>query len=68
MTIPAIASRNPTTLPLAAVFPPINPAKRDDGDGLDVADYCTASSSSFIDDVKLRCVDHACTQPTLYTR
>ena len=42
------------------------PAKRNDGDGLDVADYGTAHSAGFVDDVELGYVDHARTEPALY--
>lgn len=45
-----------------------DPAKRDDADGLDVADYCTAHSASFVDDEELGYVDGACTEPTLQAR
>lgn len=42
-----------------------NPAKRDDGDGLDVADYGTTHCASLVDDEELRYVDRTCTEPTL---
>ena len=42
-----------------------DPAQGDDGDGLDVADHGAADGAGFVDDVELRQVDCAGTEPAL---
>ena len=51
----------PVSRPVTANYP----AKCDDGDGLDVSDYGTAHGAGLVDDVKLRYVDDARTEPAL---
>ena len=58
--------QKPDNAPVSRRVATGNPAKRNDGDGLDVADYGTAHGASFVDDVELGYVDHARTEPALY--
>ena len=52
--------------PVSRPVPANDPAKCDDGDGLDVSDYGTTHCAGLVDDVELRYVDHTCTEPALY--
>ena len=62
------SKQKPNDTPLSHFTTIEKPAKRDDGDGLDMADYGTAHSTGLVDDVELGYVDRACTEPALYTR
>lgn len=65
---PSNRKQKPNNAPISRRIPAHDPAKRDDGDGLDVPDHRTAHSAGFIDDVELGQIDHARAQPALQAR
>lgn len=62
------SKQKPNNTPLCHCTAIEKPAKRNNRDGLDVADYGTAHSTGLVDDVELGYVDGACAEPTLRAR